>query len=183
MAAGGAAQIFEMDAHHRFRFQVGSPINVSGESEGLEMASLVSTRDALPTHNTNASFAPNKHATVATEGDDFFKVRALAHTSHTSDLSPLSAVASFPLLITYQQATITLLLQATIASLLQGTTHPLCVAGGVRPRFRPWRRRWQQHPLALQRSVDRITPFHRLALERSVSGGAFPDHQCRCHQT
>ena len=141
MAAGGAAQIFETDAHHRFRFQIGSLINVSGESEGLEMASLVSTRDAFPTHNTNASFAPNKHATVATEGDDFFKVRALAHTSHTSDLSPLSAVASFPLLITYHQATITLLLQATIASLLQGTTHPLCVAGGVRPRFQPWRRR------------------------------------------
>ena len=108
MAVGGAAQIFEMDAHHRFRFQVGSPINVSGESEGLEMASLVSTRDALPTHNTNASFAPNKHATVATEGDDFFKVRALAHTSHTSDLSPRSAIASFPLLITYHQATIAL---------------------------------------------------------------------------
>ena len=77
MAADGAAQIFEIDAHHRFRFQVDSPRNVSGESEGLEMASLISTTGvAFPAHNKNAAFAPDKHATVATEGNYLFEVRA-----------------------------------------------------------------------------------------------------------
>ena len=77
MAADGVAQVFEMDAHHCFRFQVDSPRNASGESEGLEMAALISTTGiASPAHNKNAAFAPHKHATVATKGDYFVKVRA-----------------------------------------------------------------------------------------------------------
>ena len=93
MAADGAAQIFEIDAH-RFRSQVYSPRNVSGESEGLEMASLISTTGvAFPAHNKNAAFAPDKHATVATEGDDFFKVRA-PHSPKPA--TPLKCLLTLP---------------------------------------------------------------------------------------
>ena len=78
MAAVGTAQIYEMDAHHRFRFQHDSPRHVSSEQEGLEMASIIST--------------PDKHAMFATEcNEPDFKVRvpeylppSLAHASHAA---------------------------------------------------------------------------------------------------
>ena len=78
MAAVGTAQIYEMDAHHRFRFQHDSPRHVSSGPEGLEMASIIST--------------PDKHAMFATEcNEPDFKVRvpeylppSLAHASHAA---------------------------------------------------------------------------------------------------
>ena len=78
MAAVGTAQIYEMDAHHRFRFQYDSPRHASSGQEGLEMASIIST--------------PDKHAIFSTEcNEPDFKVRvpeylppSLAHASHAA---------------------------------------------------------------------------------------------------